>query len=194
MSRSLIIFVTLIMMLACSTYTGATGSLPSKGYSMTIRSMPSGAYLTDPDTGRVIGITPVVISLDFKKIPISPGGCYDPPAIEAQWVSGVRAVYPTVSLCAGIVSYSLLLDQPSSSQQERDEDSRFAGHIDHIGTQNGKAAYAQASGMKPAPPLTVGHAPNAQFVSDCYHNDTFPIAKITCTPSHPVPAGTSWIK
>jgi len=91
-----------------------------------IYSQPTGAHITEVETGKSYGATPVIVWYDpAALIPHKNAeGCYIVKGFEAQWATGARAIMNPVKLCGSIVgNYNISLKSEESpiEPQERSQ-------------------------------------------------------------------------
>lgn len=138
--------------------------------SLTVISQPSGAYITETETGKAQGTAPIVVYYDSKAMSQykDASGCFLVKGFDARWVSGATASSPSsIRLCgssSGAYTYQFSRD---SSAPGLDKDLDFALRQDAVraqqqqsqATQNAAAIQAwsamQAAQPKPVVPTPV---------------------------------------
>lgn len=70
---------------------------------LTLKSQPEGAYITELKSGKAHGIGPIAINLspDALKKDMGTDGCSHYSGYQARWVSGATKVVPQIILCGG---------------------------------------------------------------------------------------------
>ena len=137
--------------------------------SLTVISQPSGAYITETETGKTHGTAPIVVYYDSKAMSQykDASGCFLVKGFDARWVSGATATSPpSIRLCgssSGAYTYQFSRD---SYAPGLDKDLDFAMRQDSVRAQQQQsqaiqnAAAIQAwSAMQAAQPKPVAPAP-----------------------------------
>lgn len=137
--------------------------------SLTVISQPSGAYITETETGKAYGTAPIVVYYDSKAMSQykDASGCFLVKGFDARWVSGATAVSPSsIRLCgssSGAYTYQFSRD---TSVPGLDRDLEFAMRLDSVRAQQQQsqamqnAAAIQAwSAMQAAQPKPVTPSP-----------------------------------
>lgn len=90
-----------------------------------VYSQPPGAFITEKETGRSFGVTPVVIVYDPASLANAknPRGCFLVKGLEARWVSGAAATtQPSIELCGAATGrFNITLSRdPNAAGLDRD--------------------------------------------------------------------------
>ena len=114
-----ILTIAAAFLLLCGCATGPTQA------TLTVISQPAGAYVTEIDTGRTLGMAPVNSFYDVMALVNSPAGpgCWLVKGFNAQWASGATGTTgPTVKLCGVATgSYNITINRdPSYPNLEAD--------------------------------------------------------------------------
>lgn len=116
---------------------------------MIVKTQPSGAYITDVESGEAYGIAPVVVHYDLSGMTTDSAGCYSVVGLKAQWVSGAQAEKEAIQLCNGAGDYETLIIRDSSIPG-LDQDLQFALQVQAVRAQQEQAAsanYAAAAAL-----------------------------------------------
>ncbi|TAL64922.1 MAG: hypothetical protein EPN79_13295 [Burkholderiaceae bacterium] len=113
--------------------------------SLTVLSQPEGAYITEKETGRSYGVTPVTIVYDSTALSKFKGtdGCYRVKGFEARWVSGATANLNLIRLCGSSTDdYKITFSRPPT-YPDLERDLQFALQLQFIRAQQQEARAAQ---------------------------------------------------
>ncbi|WP_444904574.1 hypothetical protein ACJJIU_06750 [Microbulbifer sp. CnH-101-E] len=116
---------------------------------MVIFSQPEGAYITEIDTEKPYGMTPVsvVYNPDALEGHIDSEGCYLVKGFRAQWVSGAISIVDPIKLCGSATGeYNISINR-QSSHANLDKDLQFALQLQAIRAQQQQANAAQNSAI-----------------------------------------------
>ncbi len=96
--------------------------------SLTVRSQPAGAYITEVGTGTSYGIAPATIHYDPAALARTKtaDGCFLVRGLEAHWVSGVVTSLDTIRLCGSTTGYYNITYNRDPAQPGLDQDLQFA--------------------------------------------------------------------
>jgi hypothetical protein len=115
--------------------------------SLSISSQPEGAYITEVDTGKPFGMTPIslVYNPDALTQHKNAEGCYLVNGFEARWVSGAMTKISQIKLCgSNYGTYNITFNR-NSSQPGLDKDMQFAVQLQMLRAQQRQAQAAEGS-------------------------------------------------
>jgi hypothetical protein len=113
--------------------------------SLTVRSQPEGAFITEKGSGKSYGIAPVTVFYDGATLLRHKGadGCYLVKGFEARWVSGTKASLELIRLCGSSVGDYNISFSRDPAQPGLDKDLQFALQLQALRAQQQQAKAAQ---------------------------------------------------
>lgn len=112
---------------------------------LTINSVPAGAYITEVGTGKAFGIAPVTVIYDGEKLwkSMDANGCFTVSGFQAKWISGATTALNPISGCKGVIErYSISLERDQSAPG-LDKDMEFAVKVQAVQAQQQQAQSSQ---------------------------------------------------
>jgi len=114
---------------------------------LSIYSEPIGAYITEVETKKAVGVAPVTVVYDPASLILHKDaeGCFIVNGFEARWVSGAATTITPIKLCGSkFGNYNISLDR-DSSLPNLEKDLQFAIQLQTLGAQQKQAQAAQGS-------------------------------------------------
>ena len=115
---------------------------------LTVSSQPTGAYITETETGKAIGTAPTVVYYDSKAMAQNKdsSGCFLVKGFNAQWVSGATATSPSaIRLCGSTTGAYTFQFSRDSYAPGLDKDLEFALRQDSVRAQQRQSQAMQNS-------------------------------------------------
>lgn len=144
---------------------------------LTVNTVPTGAFLTEVGTGRALGIAPITITYDGEILwkQVDSNGCFTVAGIEARWVSGATAVLNPLKGCAGIVQHYNISLSRDPAAPGLDKDMEFA-----VKAQSLQAQQQQAQATQDAALMSAWAAGQQSAPTTCTTSSTGSSINTTC--------------
>jgi hypothetical protein len=110
-----------------------------------VYSQPPGAYITEVESGRAFGISPIFAVYDPSILQQhqNPKGCYMVRGFEAKWVSGARTTITPIELCGAATGRFNITLARDPKAPGLDRDMQFAIQVQQAAAAQQQAAAAQ---------------------------------------------------
>lgn len=95
--------------------------------SLTINTVPPGAYITSKSSGKPLGISPITVYYDWDKKYVV-NGCLQTQGLTATWVSGATISSPDIITICGTGAYNYNLPRPANASG-LDKDMQFGMQV-----------------------------------------------------------------